>query len=160
MYTFLIIVIFILLMILFIPIYIFGRLYLFDSQQEQHSILRNYPILGKVRYITEKMGPELRQYLFNNNKEGKPFNRSEFEYVHKTEKYSRRTIRSCSERKFSEKRTSIVNNLFPSQRNELKIKQEPKNPTKLCYIDNVNPFSPKEHREDSVLDPYYLTGDY
>src|SRR5690625_3757268 len=159
MYTFLIIVIFILLMILFIPIYIFGRLYLFDSQQEQHSILRNYPILGKVRYITEKMGPELRQYLFNNNTEGKPFNRREYEYVYKAAKYSNRMIGYGSERDFSKKGIYIVNNMFPSQRDELKIKQEPKIPTKLYQIDNENLFSRRSHREDSVLDPYYLTDD-
>src|SRR5699024_4006361 len=109
MYTFLIIVIFILLMILFIPIYIFGRLYLFDSQQEQHSILRNYPILGKVRYITEKMGPELRQYLFNNNTEGKPFNSIKFEYVYKEEQYSRRMIDYVSELDITELKLFIVN---------------------------------------------------
>src|SRR5699024_459642 len=128
MYTFLIIVIFILLMILFIPIYIFGRLYLFDSHQEQHSILRNYPILGNVRYITEKIGSVLRQYLFNNNTEGKPINRREFEYVYKAAKYSRRMIGYGYERDFSKKGIYIVNNMFPSQRDELKIKQEPKIP--------------------------------
>src|SRR5699024_7128381 len=60
---------------------------------------------------------------------------------------------------FSEKGIYIVNNMFPSQRDELKIKQEPKIPTKLYYIDNENLFSRKEHREDSVLDPYYLPDD-
>src|SRR5699024_10803 len=103
MYTFLIIVILILLMILFIPIYFIGRLYLFYSQQEQHSILSNYHILCKVRYITEKMRSELRQYLFNNNTEGKPFNRREFEYVYKAAKYSCRMIVYGDERDFSEK---------------------------------------------------------
>src|SRR5699024_1725840 len=126
MYTFLVIIIFILLMILFIPIYIFGRLYFFDSQQEQHSILRNYPILGKVRYITEKMVPELRQYLFNNKTDGKYFNRRKFEYVYKAAKYSNRIIGYASKRDLSKKGIYIVNNMFPSQRDELKIKQEPK----------------------------------
>src|SRR5699024_1769244 len=114
---------------------------------------------GKGRDITEKMGTKLRQYLFNNNTEGKTYNRMEFEYVYKAEKYSRRIIGYGSERDFSEKRINMKNNMIQSQRDELKIKQEPKIPTKLYYIDNENLFSRKEHREDSVLDPYYLTDD-
>lgn len=35
-----------------------------DKRQSQHSVLRNYPLLARIRYISEKMGPELRQYLF------------------------------------------------------------------------------------------------
>ncbi|MGT0243827.1 hypothetical protein ACVNP1_03915 [Staphylococcus aureus] len=45
-----------------------------DKRQSQHSVLRNYPLLARIRYISEKMGPELRQYLFSgDNDEGKPF---------------------------------------------------------------------------------------
>ncbi len=35
-----------------------------DKRQSQHRVLRNYPLLARIRYISEKMGPELRQYLF------------------------------------------------------------------------------------------------
>src|SRR5699024_7838888 len=76
---------------------------------------------------------------------------------YKAAKYSSRMIGYGSERDFSEKGIYIVNNMFPSQRDELKIRQEPKIPTKLYYIDNENLFSRKKHREDSVLDAHYLT---
>src|SRR5699024_11746335 len=69
-----------------VPLILFIRVFFHDQKQREHSILRNYPVLGKMRYILEKMGPELRQYLFNNNNEGKPFNRGEFEYVYKAAK--------------------------------------------------------------------------
>lgn len=39
-----------------------------DKGQDQHSVLRNYPVLGRVRYFAEKIGPELRQYLWFYNK--------------------------------------------------------------------------------------------
>ncbi|MCQ9904376.1 FMN-binding glutamate synthase family protein, partial [Staphylococcus aureus] len=48
-----------------------------DKGQNQHSVLRNYPVLGRVRYFAEKIGPELRQYLFANDTEGKPFSRNQ-----------------------------------------------------------------------------------
>src|SRR5699024_3073326 len=51
----------------------------------------------------------------------------------------------------------VVNNMFPSQREEMKIKQEPKIQTKLYNVDNEKMFNRKEHREDGVLNPFYLT---
>lgn len=157
MNTALIIIIIVLLLMFLVPVIVLSRLYLFDSKQKQHSILRNYPVLGKVRYITEKAGPELRQYLFSNNNEGKPFNRREFEYVYKSAKYNNRMIGYGSERDFTEKGLYIVNNMFPSQREEMKVKQDPKIKTKLYTIDNEKLFNRKEHRENRVLNPYYLT---
>ena len=55
--------------IVIVPLYFFLRIYFQDAKQKQHSILRNYPVLGKIRYMMEKAGPEFRQYLFNNNNE-------------------------------------------------------------------------------------------
>lgn len=140
-----------------VPIIIFTRLYIFDHRQRQHSILRNYPILGRIRYIFEKVGPEFRQYLFNNNNESKPFNRREFEYVYKAAKYKSRMIGYGSERNFDEEGLYIVNNMFPSQHEEMQIDQEPKVNTRLYEIDNEKLLSRKEHQEEGLLDPYYLT---
>ena len=48
---------------------------LYDFTQSKHSILRNYPIVGRMRFVLEDAGPELHQYLVENNTEGRPFNR-------------------------------------------------------------------------------------
>lgn len=145
--------------VILVPLVIVLRLYAQDSKQQEHSILRNYPILGKVRYITEKIGPELRQYLFNNSNEGKPFNRREFEFVYKSAKYNNRMIGYGSERDFNEEGFYIVNNMFPKQREEMQIEQEPKIKTRLYKIDNEKLISRKEHHVEDVLDPFYLTDD-
>lgn len=47
-----------------------------DLLQPHHSILRNYPIVGHLRYIIEDAGPELNQYVVENDTEGNPFNRN------------------------------------------------------------------------------------
>lgn len=47
--------------------------------QNKHTIKHNYPVIGHVRYMLEKIGPELRQYLVANNREELPFNRIERE---------------------------------------------------------------------------------
>lgn len=142
-----------------VPLLILIRVYTHDQKQREHSILRNYPILGKVRYIMEKAGPEFRQYLFHNNNEGKPFNRREFEYVYKAAKYNTRMIGYGSERDFDEEGLYIVNNMFPSQREELKIDQHPKIKTRLYSIDNEKLLSRKEHHEEDVIQPFYLSDD-
>lgn len=61
--------------IIVIPLGLFSYIYWKDRRQSQHAILRNYPLLGKIRYTAEKAGPELRQYLFDADTAGKPFSR-------------------------------------------------------------------------------------
>ena len=46
-------------------------LYIIDKRQKHHSVLRNYPLLGRARYFLESVGPELRQYLILNDNDGK-----------------------------------------------------------------------------------------
>ena len=48
-----------------------------DLTQKRHNILRNYPLLGHLRFILEDFGPELHQYLVESNTDGRPFNRDE-----------------------------------------------------------------------------------
>jgi glutamate synthase domain-containing protein 2 len=51
--------------------------------QSRHNVLRNYPILGHLRYMLEFVRPELRQYFFESNQSGRPFNREQREIVNK-----------------------------------------------------------------------------
>jgi glutamate synthase domain-containing protein 2 len=46
-----------------------------DMLQRRHSILRNYPVLGHVRWFVEMIRPELRQYLMESDEDAAPFTR-------------------------------------------------------------------------------------
>ena len=46
-----------------------------DLLQTRHAVLRNYPILGHVRYFFEMIRPEIRQYLLESDEEEVPFSR-------------------------------------------------------------------------------------
>jgi glutamate synthase domain-containing protein 2 len=48
-----------------------------DLTQPQHSLLRNFPVLGHLRFIIEDLGPELHQYVVESNKAGRPFDRDQ-----------------------------------------------------------------------------------
>ncbi len=47
----------------------------YDLVQRHHSILRNYPILGHMRFILEGIRPELQQYFIERNTDGRPYDR-------------------------------------------------------------------------------------
>lgn len=47
----------------------------YDYFQTKHSILRNFPILGHLRFILEFFGPEIHQYFIEGPTDGKPFDR-------------------------------------------------------------------------------------
>ena len=59
---------------------------LHDILQTRHAILRNFPIIGHLRYLLEMFGPELRQYIVTNNNEERPFSRDERTWVYASSK--------------------------------------------------------------------------
>lgn len=54
--------------------------------QPKHAIRTNFPVIGRLRYVLEKIGPELRQYWVSNDKEEAPFNRDERRWIYASAK--------------------------------------------------------------------------
>ena len=54
--------------------------------QKKHTISHNFPIIGHLRYLFEKIGPEIRQYFVANNREELPFNRIERGWIYASAK--------------------------------------------------------------------------
>jgi glutamate synthase domain-containing protein 2 len=57
-----------------------------DVLQRRHAIRHNFPLAGRLRYLLELVGPELRQYWVANDKEEAPFNRDERRWVYASAK--------------------------------------------------------------------------
>ena len=57
-----------------------------DVSQKKHAVLRNYPVIGRLRYLFEKQGEYFRQYFFMNDREELPFNRSTRGWVYRLAK--------------------------------------------------------------------------
>lgn len=49
----------------FILIFLVLFLFLRDITQKKHSVLRNYPVIGRLRYFFESQGDYFRQYFFH-----------------------------------------------------------------------------------------------
>src|SRR5690606_12899465 len=62
------------------------------SMQKKHAILRNFPVLGLFRYFLESIRPELRQYFWESDTDGKPFNRRQRSIVYQRAKNERETV--------------------------------------------------------------------
>jgi glutamate synthase domain-containing protein 2 len=57
-----------------------------DLLQRRHAIRRVYPLLGRLRYLVEKVGPELRQYIVTSDLDERPFSRSQRAWVYQAAK--------------------------------------------------------------------------
>jgi Glutamate synthase domain 2 len=75
-------------MILFGPLILLG---IFDITQKSHSILRNFPILGHMRFLLEEIRPEIFQYFVESDTSGRPFNREQRNVVYQRAKNDRDT---------------------------------------------------------------------
>ena len=53
---------------------------------KKHTIKHNFPVIGRLRYLLEKIGPELRQYIVASNREELPFNRSQRSWIYASAK--------------------------------------------------------------------------
>jgi glutamate synthase domain-containing protein 2 len=53
----------------------------YDLTQRRRTILRNFPIVGHLRYALEAFGPELRQYIVTSNNEERPFSRDQRRWI-------------------------------------------------------------------------------
>ena len=59
---------------------------LYDMYQSKKTIRRNFPLLGRMRYLLESLGPEMRQYFIETDLDGKPFNRLQRSIVYQRSK--------------------------------------------------------------------------
>ena len=57
-----------------------------DVTQKKHSVLRNYPVVGRLRYFLERQGEYFRQYFFMGDREEMPFNRATRAWVYREAK--------------------------------------------------------------------------
>ena len=57
-----------------------------DVRQTQRSVLRNYPVIGHLRYLLEFIRPEIRQYFIESDNEAAPFSRQQRSLVYQRAK--------------------------------------------------------------------------
>jgi glutamate synthase domain-containing protein 2 len=53
-----------------------------DLRQQKHAVLRNYPVIGHMRFLLEHIRPEIRQYFLEADHEAAPFSRAQRSLVY------------------------------------------------------------------------------
>ncbi len=90
-------------------------LFIADISQTKDAIRRNYPVLGRFRYLFSTLGEFFRQYFFAMDREEMPFNRAEREWVYKSSEGVDNTVAFGSTKSLTPVGTVIfVNCPFPT----------------------------------------------
>ncbi len=87
----------------------------YDWFQERHSIRRNFPVVGRFRYLLEIIRPELHQYFVETNGSGRPFSRELRSLVYRRAKNENDTIPFGTERNVYEVGYEWMNHSLAAQ---------------------------------------------
>src|SRR3954454_4234587 len=115
-------------------------LFVRDITQKKHTVLRNYPVIGRLRFFFENLGEYFRQYFFAGDRDEMPFNRATRGWVYKSAKNEGGLIGFGSTNDLREPGSIIfVNHPFP-------VLEEDRLPTPSVLIGDGycrNPFEAK-----------------
>ncbi len=90
-------------------------LYVLDRTQKTHAIRRNFPVIGRFRYLFEHLGEFFRQYFFAQDREEMPFNRATRSWIYRAAKGVDTTVAFGSTRDLRPVGTiSFVNCPYPT----------------------------------------------
>ncbi len=103
--------------LLFSALGLLAAIVVYDLLQRKHAILRNFPIIGHVRYWLEAVGPELRQYIVTNNNEERPFSRDQRRWVYASSKQANTSFGFGSDQDMERQSNYLVikHEMFPLQ---------------------------------------------
>ena len=123
-------------------------MYVVDVTQKEHAIRRNFPVIGRFRYLFEKLGEYFRQYFFAMDREEMPFNRAQRSWVYRAAKGIDNTVAFGSTRDLRPVGTAMfVNCPYPvlekdvAEVSEVEIGPYAKQPYRTCSIFNVSAMS-------------------
>ena len=90
-------------------------IFVIDITQREQAIRRNYPVIGRLRYLFEHLGVFFRQYFFAMDREELPFNRAERTWVARAAKRVDSTIAFGSTKPLNTPGSILfLNSMFPS----------------------------------------------
>jgi glutamate synthase domain-containing protein 2 len=114
---------------------------IYDIFNRKHTIKSNFPIIGRIRYFLESIGPEMRQYLVAANREELPFNRVEKSYIYASSKGENNLIGFGSDADFNKPGHFFIKTAALPVR-EINIPSEVR-PTKIIGPNRKNPYHPQ-----------------
>lgn len=114
-------------------------LFVLDISQTRSAVRRNYPLIGRFRYLFEHLGTFFRQYFFAADREEMPFNREQRSWIYRAAKNLDNTASFGSTQDLHKPGTVLfANSAFPVlERDALPIT------TLVIGPDTDNPYTPE-----------------
>jgi len=142
-----------LLALITLPLFIMGVI---DINQHKQSIRRNFPVIGRMRYLFEMIRPEINQYFIESNTDGTPFSREERSVVYQRSKKVTDTIPFGTQRNvYEEGHEFVPHSISPVHVDpkELRVLVGGKDCTKpyLASIFNISAMSYGSLSQNAVL---------
>lgn len=78
--------------VIFVIVMFLTALGYFDMIQTKHSIMRIYPVVGRLRFFMEEMRPKIYQYFIESDIDGRPINRIDRSTVYQRAKKENDTM--------------------------------------------------------------------
>jgi len=75
-------------LVILVPLFLLGVI---DMMQSKHTIMKNFPVVGRLRYVMEALRPKIYQYFVESDIDGRPFNRVERSVIYQRSKNVRDT---------------------------------------------------------------------
>ncbi|HKJ18318.1 MAG TPA: FMN-binding glutamate synthase family protein [Xanthomonadales bacterium] len=95
-------------------------MYIVDRTQSHHAVRRNFPVIGRFRYLFEHLGEFFRQYFFAQDREELPFNRAQRSWAYRASKDINNTAAFGSTKDLRPEGTVIFANcMFPQLEEEI-----------------------------------------
>ncbi len=117
-------------------------LFIADVSQTKDAVRRNYPIIGRFRYLFSTLGEFFRQYFFAMDREEMPFNRAERDWVYKSSRGVDNTVAFGSTKNLTPVGTVIfVNCPFPQ------LDEETSPPPPLT----IGPYTANPYETSSII---------
>lgn len=122
--------------------------FIFDVTQNKNAVIRNYPVVGHLRYLLSNLGEFFRQYFFAMDREEMPFNRAERQWIERAAGNKDETIAFGSTKNLNIPGSIIfINCPFPTlnsdavQTKQLVIGDNCKNPYTAKSVFNISGMS-------------------
>lgn len=94
---------------------------LYDIFQQQHSLLRNYPLVARLRWVFESERDKIKQYFIESDLDGTPINREKRSIIYQRSKQQIETVPFGTQHNVYEKGYEFVkHSLFPKDHHDIK----------------------------------------
>lgn len=117
-------------------------MYVIDKTQTSHTVRRNFPVIGRFRYLFEHLGEFFRQYFFAMDREELPFNRAQRSWAYRAAKDVNNTSAFGSTKDLRTEGTVLfVNCMFPQ------LDEETSEPSDILF----GPYSQRPYETSSFF---------